>query len=139
MRRNKADRVVTKAALAELQALRWQVREAGEDVTRIQEVVVTATAEATPSLTDLAHAARISDSTLSSWRRGLRVPTPGALEVLAQVLATRAQMLLRHAAVLRRAAEEMATPEGRVAWPRPYQPSIRCVAHPESPRIREER
>lgn len=110
MRRHKRDVVRTKARQAANQAL------AGREPTRIQHRITIATEEATPSLTDIARAAHISDSTISSWRRGLRVPTPDAVAVLADVLELRANALLIEARLLHEAAEEMMTPAGRATW-----------------------
>lgn len=67
----------------------------GEDVelSEIQELILSATAYATPGLRDLAREAGVSVYAVSSWRRGTRVPPPDAVEVLAAVLRDRAQFL----------------------------------------------
>ena len=86
------------------------------EVTRLQEVILEATAEATPSLRDLAEEANISESTLSTWRSGTRVPPPEAVEVLAAVLNDRSRALASLAGRLEAVARELWTEEGRTEW-----------------------
>ena len=86
------------------------------EVTRLQLVIVRATTEATPSLRELARDANISDSTLSTWRRGTRVPPAEAVEVLAAVLADRSEALADVARQLERVAGDLWTAEGKERW-----------------------
>ena len=78
--------------------------------TVLQEAIVHATAAATPSLRHLCGEARISTSTLSSWRRGLRTPPPEAVAVLADVLLEHARVLEAHARALHELAEGVSRP-----------------------------
>lgn len=109
MRRNKGERAITRAD----QAARLAT-EAGRS-TGLQQMISNATRCATTSLSGIAEQAGISDSTLSSWRRGLRVPTPEALEVLADVLEERGRMIQSYATELRHNAGRLRTPIGRVS------------------------
>ena len=86
------------------------------EVTRLQLVIVRATTEATPSLRELARDANISDSTLSTWRRGTRVPPAEAVEVLAAVLLDRSEALADIARQLEQVAGDLWTAEGRERW-----------------------
>lgn len=86
------------------------------EMTRLQLVIVQATAEATPSLRELARDANISDSTLSTWRRGTREPPAEAVEVLAAVLADRSEALADIARQLEQVAGDLWKAEGKERW-----------------------
>lgn len=73
-------------------------------LTELQDLILTATACATPGLEDLAREAKVSVHTLSSWRRGTRTPPPDAVEVLAAVLRDRSDVLAHYARRLREAS-----------------------------------
>lgn len=107
---------LTKAVEAQARIRGWIGGSGEREVTRLQKLILQATAEATPSLRDLAEEANVSDSTLSTWRRGTRVPPPEAVEVLAAVLSDRSRMLASIARQLEEMAEELWTEEGRTAW-----------------------
>lgn len=107
---------LTKATEAQARIRGWIGGSCHREVTRLQKVILQATAEATPSLRDLAEEANVSDSTLSTWRRGTRVPPPEAVEVLAAVLSDRSRMLGSLARQLEEMAEELWTEEGRERW-----------------------
>lgn len=109
MRRGRREPVYTRSDQAAHDA-----RRAGK-ATLLQRMIVLSTQYATTSLSEIAQCAGISDSTLSSWRRGARVPTPEALEVLADVLAERGRTLVQEAELLMEDAERLRTPAGR-AW-----------------------
>lgn len=94
----------SKSLEAEARIRGWLVGVEPADLTEDQDLILRATAYATPSLRDLAREANISDSTLSSWRRGKRSPPPDAVEVLAAVLEERAEVLGRYARRLRGAS-----------------------------------
>jgi transcriptional regulator with XRE-family HTH domain len=74
------------------------------EVSEIQDLILRATAYATPGLKDLAGEAEVSVDTLSSWRRGTRVPRADAVEVLAAVLRERAELLAHYARRLQEAS-----------------------------------
>lgn len=63
------------------------------DPSLLRLLVHQATEAATPSLTALAREANVSDASLSSWRRGVRVPTSESLEMLAAALLDQAASL----------------------------------------------
>ena len=107
---------LTKATEARARIRGWIGDVGDRGMTRLQEVILLATAEATPSLRDLAEEANISESTLSTWRRGTRVPPPEAVEVLAAVLSDRSRMLASLGGRLAEVAEELWTDEGRERW-----------------------
>lgn len=108
-------RNLTKAQDAEFRIRGWRTG-VTRGVTRVQDAIIWATAAATPSLRDLAREANVSESTISSWRRGTRVPPPDALETLATVLEDRSRLLSGYALFLRKASREMHTEEGRSEW-----------------------
>jgi transcriptional regulator with XRE-family HTH domain len=81
--------------------------------TRLQRLIVDATMNATPTLSEYAESMGIADITLSLWRGGRRVPRPAKLLDLARALEERARSINREAARLRAAADELATEEGR--------------------------
>ena len=107
MTRNEKGPVITGADMAASRA-----RRAGRS-TLLQRDISSATRDVTTSLSEIAREAGVSDSTLSSWRRGVRVPTPDALEVLADVLDERADLIRSHAAGLRDHAAALRTSSGR--------------------------
>lgn len=93
----------SKALEAEARIRGW--REGNEvELPEVQDLILRATAYATPGLQDLAREAQISVHTLSSWRRGTRVPPPDAVEVLAAVLRERAELLAYFARRLQEAS-----------------------------------
>lgn len=94
----------SKAIEAESRIRGWKDGEAAE-LTEVQDLILTATAYATPGLQDLARATEISVHTLSSWRRGTGVPPPDAVEVLAAVLQERAELLSYYAKRLQKASK----------------------------------
>ncbi len=110
-------------------------------VSALQEEIIYTSAAATRSLSDLAKQAKISDETLSSWRRGLRVPTPDAIAVLADVLEEQTAEILSGVQTLREAAKEMAgSAGGRAKWLQPsvdrrlrYEDAVRRFGEPEPP------
>lgn len=111
---------LTKAVEAQARIRGWIGGSSDREVTRLQKVILEATAEATPSLRDLAAEANISESTLSTWRRGTRVPPADAVEVLAAVLRDRSRMLADLAGNLEEVAEALWTEEGKDALLAPH-------------------
>lgn len=93
----------SKSVEAESRIRGWANGEVVE-LTEIQELILTATAYATPGLRDLAREAGVSVHALSSWRRGRRVPPADAVEVLAAVLRDRSTLLAHYAQRLREAS-----------------------------------
>lgn len=86
----------TKALEAELRIRGWFDDETVE-LRALQDLILAATANATPGLRELAREANVSVHTLSSWRRGIRLPPPDAVEVLAAVFHDRGEALARYA------------------------------------------
>ena len=99
--------MITRADMAAARA-----RRAGRS-TLLQDAITTATREITTSLSEIAREVGVSESTLSSWRRGGRIPKADALEVLADVLDDRAATIRAHAKALRDHARALRTPAGR--------------------------
>lgn len=93
----------SKALEAQARIRGWRGGQEAE-LTEVQDLILTATAYATPGLEDLAREANVSVHTLSSWRRGTRVPPADAVEVLAAVLRARADVLAYYARRLREAS-----------------------------------
>ena len=107
---------LTKAEEAYARIRGWVGEGGPREMTRLQKVILWATRRATPSLRDLAEEAGISESALSTWRRGTRVPPADAVEVLAAVLRDRSSLLARLARDLEDVAEALWTEEGRQEW-----------------------
>lgn len=93
----------SKALEAQSRIRGWGSGKAAE-LTEVQDLILSATAYATPGLADLARDVEVSVHTLSSWRRGTRVPPPDAVEVLAAVLRDRAELLAHYARRLQEAS-----------------------------------
>jgi transcriptional regulator with XRE-family HTH domain len=105
MTRRRTSRV-SKSLEAEARIRGWRSTGTPRELSRIQDLILNATGYATAGLRDLAHDANISESTLSSWRRGTRTPPPDAIEALAAALRDRAQLLAWYAERLLSAASE---------------------------------
>ena len=110
------DPVITRADTAAWAAV------SNSQSTELQRVIVAATRALTPSLSQIARDAGVAGSTVSSWRRGLRVPTPDSLDVLADVMEEHAHLIMAHAQVLRMSAADLRTPTGRTKLLRSQQP-----------------
>lgn len=83
--------------------------------TLLADQITASTDEATPGLRELVSGSGVSLETLSSWRRGVRIPSPSALQSLARKLEEQAMALLEIAESLSETAQDLRTPAGR-AW-----------------------
>lgn len=94
----------SKALEAESRIRGWGREEEHADVSELQDLILSATAYATPGLGELARETGVSIHTLSSWRRATRVPPADSVEALAAALRDRAELLAHYARRLREAS-----------------------------------